>query len=247
MQNLFRANFDNGLKGGRQIMAIAVEHWRTVSHGRLTQRRMAADGELMVKPPAAQGLPHPRHLGKTMRFAELTEHRLVFIDALSERTFLPRHIDEKRRLILTLQYAGGRPAGVAGQPDVLFFNDGIEHELRRIGQFFREAYLQLIIEAVGPAGDLQTAGMTINGRTLPGPHHILQTALFADKPRQPAVSGGGQQVDGVINIGFAAAVGAEDNVQRPELQRDIPDRAKVLNTDVLNHHGSCPGNRRLPQ
>ena len=87
MQNLFRADLDNGLKGGRQIMAIAVEHWRTVSHGRLTQRRMAADGELMVKPPAAQGLPHSRHLGKTMRFAELTEHRLVFIDALSERTF----------------------------------------------------------------------------------------------------------------------------------------------------------------
>jgi hypothetical protein len=106
-----------------------------------------------------------------VRLAKLTEHRLIFINTLGESTFLPGDIDEKRRLILALQYAGGRPAGVAGQPDILFFNDGIEHELRRIGQFFREAYLQLIIEAVGPAGDLQPAGMTIEGRTLPD--HII--------------------------------------------------------------------------
>ena len=63
---------------------------------------MAANGELMVKPPAAQGLPHPRHFGKTMRFAELTKYRLVFKKAFGESTFLPRHIDEERRLIFTL-------------------------------------------------------------------------------------------------------------------------------------------------
>lgn len=221
MQNLLRADLDNGLKGGGEILAIAVEDWRTVTHGRLTQRRMTANREFMIKPPTAQRLPHSRYFGKTVRLAKLTEHRLIFINTLGESTFLPGDIDEKRRLILALQYAGGRPAGVAGQPDILFFNDRIEHELRRIGQFFREAYLQLIIEAVGPAGNLQPAGVTIEGRTLPGPHHILQTALFADKPRKPALSGSGQQVDGVINIGFTAAVRAEDNVQRPELQRDI--------------------------
>ena len=223
MQHLLRANLDNGLKGGGQIMAIAVEYRRTIPHGRLAQRRVATNGELMVKPPAAQGLPHPRHFGKTVRLAKLTEHRLVFINTLGEGAFLPGDIDEERRLILALQYAGGRPTGVACQPDVLFFDDGIEHELRRIGQFFRETYLQFIIKALRPTGDLQPAGMAIEGGTISGPHHIFQAALCADKPRQPAVGSRGQQMDGVVNIGFAAAVRTEDNVQWPQLQFDIPD------------------------
>ncbi len=97
----------------------------------------ANDGQSRIHDKTANGAgsPHSRHFGKTVRLAKLTEHRLIFINTLGESTFLPGDIDEKRRLILALQYAGGRPAGVAGQPDILFFNDRIEHELRRIGQF----------------------------------------------------------------------------------------------------------------
>ncbi len=56
MQNLLRADLDNGLKGGGEILAIAVEDWRTVTHGRLTQWRMTANREFMIKPPTAQRL-----------------------------------------------------------------------------------------------------------------------------------------------------------------------------------------------
>ncbi|VCW78303.1 hypothetical protein BANRA_05171 [Klebsiella pneumoniae] len=80
MQNLLRADLDNGLKGGGEILAIAVEDWRTVTHGRLTQWRMTANREFMIKPPTAQRLPHSRYFGKTVRLAKLTEHRLIFIN-----------------------------------------------------------------------------------------------------------------------------------------------------------------------
>ncbi len=113
MQNLLRADLDNGLKGGGEILAIAVEDWRTVTHGRLTQRRMTANREFMIKPPTAQGLPHSRYFGETVRLAKLTEHRLIFINTLGESTFLPGDIDEKRRLILAVR---GRKAGGSSRP-----------------------------------------------------------------------------------------------------------------------------------
>ncbi len=100
----------------------------------------ANDGQSRIHDKTANGARSPALaiLRETVRLTKLTEHRLIFINTLGESTFLPGDIDEKRRLILALQYAGGRPAGVAGQPDILFFNDRIEHELRRIGQFFRK-------------------------------------------------------------------------------------------------------------
>jgi hypothetical protein len=42
-------------------------------------------------------------------------------------------------------------------------------------------------------------------------------------------------VDGFIDIGFTAAVGAKDDIQRPEFQLNIPDRSEIFYPDMVNH------------
>ena len=42
-------------------------------------------------------------------------------------------------------------------------------------------------------------------------------------------------MDGFINVGFAAAVGAKDDIQRAEFQLNIPDRSEIFYPDMVNH------------
>lgn len=49
MQQLFGADFHDGLKGGGEVVSIAVEHRRAIADRRMAQRREPADIEFVIK------------------------------------------------------------------------------------------------------------------------------------------------------------------------------------------------------
>ena len=105
MQQLFGADFHDGLKGGGEVVSIAVEHRRAIADRRMAQRREPADIEFVIKAPAAHGFPDPRDFRKAMRLAQLAKNRFVLVNRVGKGAALPVDVDQERGLIFTLQHA----------------------------------------------------------------------------------------------------------------------------------------------
>lgn len=170
-----------------------------------------------------------------MGFTKLAEDRFILVDGVGKGVFLAVHVNQERRLVFALQHSGRGAAGEAGQPDRLLFHNRIEHKLGGIRQLLRESNLQLIVELFRQAGDLQPFRVAGRGRALPGPHNIFQAAFLADVAGKFTVRGGGEKMDGFVDIGLAAAIWAKDDIQRPQLQLDIPDRSEILYAEMVDH------------
>ncbi|MNC33790.1 hypothetical protein D3C75_821980 [compost metagenome] len=79
-----------------------------------------------------------------------------------------------------------------------------------------------------------------------GPEGRIQPAFTGQGIDHAAVGGFRQQAQRTVQVGFAAAVGAGDQIQSAQRDHQFVDRAVVGYRERVEHVGSCGGVERRP-
>lgn len=140
-------------------------------------------------------------------------------------------------LIAAVQQQRSAAALMSAEPDLLFLHHRVEIEQAQ--QRLRKANLQLIVKVVQLRRQhhaLQLA-VALAAPRAPCPHRFLDAAILRQRRRQPFAGRFMQQAHRFIQVGFAAAVGAGDNVELPEFHFEETDGAVVGEGELFDHVG----------
>ncbi len=253
LQRLAVADLADGLQRGRQVAAVVVQHRRAGAQLWLACRRLGVGAEVVVEAPAADGLAQLEYLGTAGVVADLVEQAVV------ARQVLGQHLPAAPLALahhgaFAVHQQGCRAVAGPG-PDALALDLRVEGEGRVRG--CRQAQGDGVAEVL--AGEAQAQAHHLAARAAldrhlaalhapadlfrPGPDGRLQAAVAGQRVDHPAARRLGQQAQGAVQVGLAAAVGAGDQVQPAERDHQVVDGAVVADGEGMQH-GSRPDLRR---
>ncbi|MNO40912.1 hypothetical protein D3C76_310710 [compost metagenome] len=250
-------NLDDGLQRRRQIPAVVMQHWRARTQLRLAHRCIGIAAKVIIKAPAANKLAHLKHFRRAAQAANLIKQTVEIRRVL--RQYIPFALGAcaDHRAVAIHQQAGG--AVKRAGPDAFALDLRVEAESRRNGARLLGQH-EVAVRVGKPQADrvaeifpgepqaqslhalayrrldrhLTIAHAPADGFR-PGPEGRLQSAFTGQRIDYATLSGFRQQAQGSVEIGFAAAIGASDQVQTAERNHQFVDRTVIAHRESIEH------------